>query len=211
MSVATRGDVVSGQDPDSGGLGPAAATIMSFLGLLVVVLGYGWWRSERDRRAGAPKTAPVPPTPAPPAEVRQAFPTRRVIGYVGAAEGPLAGAEADAQESAIKEECERRGWTLLNVFHEVAGGERDALDYALERIHAGDATGLVVSKLDSVGRAASERGHLFERLDAMSACFVALDAGIDTTSQDGALAAGLMVGETRKEGERALTSHRNGK
>jgi peptidoglycan hydrolase-like protein with peptidoglycan-binding domain len=210
-SVTTRGDVVFGPEPDSGGLGPAAATIMSFLGLLVVALGYGWWRSERDKRVPAPTTAPVPPPPTPPAEIRHASPARRVIGYVGASEGPLEGTEADAQESAIKEECERRGWTLLNVFHEVAGGERDALAYALERIHAGDATGLVVSKLDSVRHAPSELADLFQRLEAVSACFVALDAGIDTTTREGALAAGLMVGDTRKEGKRALANHRNGK
>lgn len=208
-TVATRGGVASRQDPDSGPLGPATAPIMSLLGLLVVLLAHGWWRSDRAKRALAPTTTPVPPTPAPPAEIRTASPTRRVIGYVGAVAGPLAGPEAETQESAIKEECERRGWTLLNVFHEVAGGERDALAYALERIHAGDATGLVVSKYDSVGHAASELGNLFERLEVVRACFVALDAGIDTTSREGALAAGLLVGVTRKERKRALASGRN--
>jgi hypothetical protein len=180
---------------------------MSVLGLLLlVVLAYGWWRSDRGEREPAPTTASVPPTPAPPADIRPAFPARRVIGYVGAVEA----AEAEAQENAIKDECERRGWTLLDVFHEVAGGERDALAYALERIHARDATGLVVSKLDSVGHAPSELGELFHRLDAVPACFVALDAGIDTTSREGARAAGLLVGVTRKEGDRALVSRQNG-
>jgi peptidoglycan hydrolase-like protein with peptidoglycan-binding domain len=210
-SVATQGGVAARQGPDSGALGHAAATIMSLLALLlVVVLAYAWWRSDRATRAPAPTTGPVPPTPAPPEEIRLAFPARRVIGYVGAAEGPHAGAEAEAQENAIEEECERRGWTLVDVFHEVAGGERDALAYALERIQAGDATGLVVSKLDSVGHAASELGNLFERLEAVPACFVALDAGIDTTSRGGALAAGLLVGVARKEGDRALASGPNG-
>ncbi len=206
-SVATRGGVASRQDPSSGALGSAGATIISLLGLLAVVLAFGWWRSDRDKRAPAP--TPVPPSPAPPVEIRPTYPARRVIGYVGAAD-PLPGAEAEAQEVAIEEECKRRGWTLVDVFHEVAGGERDALAYALERIHAGDATGLVVSKLDSVGHGASELGNLLERLEAVPACFVALDAGIDTTSREGAMAAALLVGMSRKERERALASGRNG-
>jgi peptidoglycan hydrolase-like protein with peptidoglycan-binding domain len=209
-SVATRSGVASRQDSEVGAVGRAAAPIISLLGLLVVLLAHGWWRSERDKRSSARTTVAVPQTLAPLAEIPPAFPAQRVIGYVGAAEGPLAGAEAEAQESAIKEECERRGWALLDVFHEVAGGERDALAYALERIHAGDATGLVVSRFDSVAHAASELGNLFERVEALPACFVALDAEIDTTGREGALATGLLVGVLRKERKRSVTNGRNG-
>ena len=129
-----------------------------------------------------------------------------MVGYLGPAEGSLVDTQAEAQEHAIEGECIRRGWTLVNVFKEVAGGERDALAYTLERIQEGYATGLVVCSLNNVGASVAELGHLLERLGEMSAYLVALDGGIDTTTREGALAAARLVRVTRSERERAMAS-----
>jgi DNA invertase Pin-like site-specific DNA recombinase len=133
-----------------------------------------------------------------------------VVGYLGPAEGSLVDTRGEAQEHAIEGECIRRGWTLVDVFKEVAGGERDALAYTLERIEEGYATGLVVCGLNDVGASVAERGYLLERLGEMSAFLVALDGGIDTTTPEGALAAARLVRVTRSERERAVASTGNG-
>jgi hypothetical protein len=194
-------------DSDPVAVGGGALTLMAMLGLLVLALGYGRWRSSRETRASA---HPVGSAPAA-APVRPAQPGgRRVVGYLGPVEGSLVETQGEAQEHAIEGECIRRGWTLVDVFKEVAGGERDALAYTLERIQDGYATGLVVCSLNNVGASAAELGHLLERLGEMSAHLVALDGGIDTTTREGALAAALLVRVTRSERERAVASIGNG-
>jgi peptidoglycan hydrolase-like protein with peptidoglycan-binding domain len=204
VATSPRGD----SEPEAVGGDRDALTLMAMLGLLVLALGYGRWRSSRETRASA---HPVSSTPAA-APVRPAQPRgRRVVGYLGPAEGSLVDTQAEAQEHAIEGECIRRGWTLVDVFKEVAGGERDALAYTLERIQQGYATALVVCSLNSVGASAAELGHLLERLGEMSAYLVALDGGIDTTTREGALAAALLVRATRSERERAVASTGNGR
>jgi hypothetical protein len=201
VATSPRGD----SDPEA--VGGDALTLMAMLGLLALALVWGRWRSRPKDRA------PADPVGSPPAAppIRFAQPRgRRVVGYLGAAEGSVVDIQAEAQELAIEWECIRRGWTLVNVFKEVPGGERDALAYTLERIQDGYATGLVVCSLNNVGASAAELGHLLERLGEMSAHLVALDGGIDTTTREGALAAALLVRVTRSERERGAASTGNG-
>ena len=202
VATLPRGD----SDPEAVGGDPL--TFMAMLGFLVLALAYGRWRSSPENRASA---HPVNSAPAA-VPIRPAQPSgRRVVGYLGPAEGSLVDARrGEAQERAIEGECIRRGWTLMNVFKEVAGGERDALSYTLERIEEGYATGLVVCSLNDVGASVAELGHLLERLGEMSAYLVALDGGIDTTTPEGALAAARLARVTRSERERAVASTGNG-
>jgi hypothetical protein len=198
-----RGD----SGPEAVDWGALTLTLMAMLGLLVLALAYGRWRGGPETRVSAD---PVSSAPAA-VPIRPAQPSgRRVVGYLGPGEGSLVDTRAEAQEHAIEGECIRRGWTLVNVFKEVAGGERDALDYTLERMQEGYATGLVVCSLNNVGASVAELGHLLERLGEMSAHLVAQDGGIDTTTREGALAAALLVRVTRSERERVTASTGNG-
>jgi peptidoglycan hydrolase-like protein with peptidoglycan-binding domain len=195
-------------DSDSEAVGVSALTLMAMLGLLVLVLGYGRWRSSHQEPASAHTVSSA--LAAAPAPLAQGS-GRHVVGYLGPAEGSLADTQTEAQEHAIERECIRRGWTLVNVFKEVAGGERDALAYALERIQEGYATGLVVRSLNDLGASAAELGHLLERLGELPACLVALDDGVDTTTREGTLAAARLVRAARGERERAVASNGNGR
>jgi peptidoglycan hydrolase-like protein with peptidoglycan-binding domain len=183
-------------------LSPAAPTVVAILALLVLALGFGWWRSER-----------VSPATAPEGETDEAE-SPRVVAYLGESEngyGSPSGVETEAQEEEIEAECRRRGWELLEVLREVpGGGEREALLYALERIGAGDATCLMVGRMERVGGSVSELGRLLEWLGKAHASLVVLDVGVDTTSREGALAANVLVSVTRAERRRSLVRMENG-
>jgi hypothetical protein len=201
---AARGSVVTpprrDSDPEAVG-GDALTLVIAMLGLLVFALAYGRWRSNPG-----PRTSADPVGSGPAAQPNG----RRVIGYLGPPVGSLVHTRAEAQEQAIERECIRRGWTLVSVFKEVAGGEREALAYTLERIQEGHATGLVVCSLNDVGASAAELGHLLERLGEMSACMVALDGGIDTTTRKGVLTAAQLVRLSKSERERAGVASNGG-
>ncbi len=69
-----------------------------------------------------------------------------------------------AQEKAIRAECERRGWRLLDVArdegHSGKNLDRPALHHALQQIAAGEAGGLIVAKLDRASRSVVDFGQL---------------------------------------------------
>jgi hypothetical protein len=182
---------------DSGtfrGLVPVAAVAIL---MLLAVLGLRRWHYARKMRAYA---APARPFPA----VRPARrPGRHVIGYVGTIDRGLTEQEEKSQEQAIEHACRHRGWILLDVLREVPGGGREALGYALEMIEAGRATCLVVADVGSVAGSPTGLARMLDRLARARACFVALDADVDTTTREGELAAALMVAVTKNAHERA--------
>ncbi len=115
-----------------------------------------------------------------------------------------------AQEKAIRAECQRRGWTLLDFArdegHSGKSLDRPALHGALERIAAGEAGGLVVAKLDRASRSVVDFGRLLEWFDAADATLVALDLGMDTSTSSGRLVANVMASVA--EWERSVIGER---
>jgi hypothetical protein len=79
-----------------------------------------------------------------------------MIGYVrvSTADQVESGLGLAAQETAIREEAERRGWDLEIVRDEGRSGKRvnPGLRSALDDLRAGLADGLVVAKLDRLAR-----------------------------------------------------------
>jgi peptidoglycan hydrolase-like protein with peptidoglycan-binding domain len=189
--------------PD-GSLSPAAPTVVAILALLVLALGFGWWRSER----GSPATGPEGDMDGPEAT------SPRVVAYLGESPngyGNPSGVEVEAQEEELEAECRRRGWELVEVLGEVPGGrDREALVYALERIGAGDATCLMVGRMERVGGSVNELGRLLEWLGKVHASLVVLDVGVDTTSPEGARAANVLVSVTRAERRQSVVRTGNG-
>ena len=127
-------------------------------------------------------------------------PGAAVLGYarVSTAEQADNGYGLAAQEAAIRAECERRGWTLLEVVRdEGASGkslDRPGLHHALERIANGEAAGLIVSKLDRLSRSVIDFATLLSWFTTEAeATLVALDVGIDTSSAGGRLVANVFA------------------
>ncbi len=115
-----------------------------------------------------------------------------------------------AQEKAIRAECQRRDWTLLDVArdegHSGKNLDRPALHGALQQIAAGEAGGLVVAKLDRASRSVVDFGRLLEWFDAADATLVALDLGMDTSTSSGRLVANVMASVA--EWERSVIGER---
>lgn len=125
---------------------------------------------------------------------------RAVVGYVRVStdEQVDSGAGLAAQRAAIAREVERRGWTLLAI-HEDAGvsgksvAGRVGLQEALEAIEGGEASALVVAKLDRLSRSLLDFAALMERSRRRGWALVALDLGVDTTTPSGEMMANVLA------------------
>lgn len=135
----------------------------------------------------------------------------RVVGYVRVSteEQGLSGLGLEAQRGAIVRECSQRGWQLVRIEQDIAGGarlDRPGLSSALEAIAAGEVDGLIVAKLDRLSRSVAQFSSLLERFRAHGWGLVILDLGIDTTTIMGeamaTMAATFAQVERRRIGER---------
>ena len=115
-----------------------------------------------------------------------------VIGYcrVSTTEQGDSGAGLDAQESAIRAECDRRGWNLTALHREVASGKttakRPLLAQSLAALESpGGPRAVVVTKLDRLSRSIIDAPQLLERAHARGWDIVILDMDVDTSTAMG--------------------------
>ena len=123
----------------------------------------------------------------------------RVIGYmrVSTEEQGDSRAGLEAQESAIRDEVQRRGWELVDLRSDVASGgsmrRRDRLGETLRDLAAGRADALVVAKLDRLSRSVADFAGITEVAAKEGWSVVVLDLGVDTTTPTGELIANVMI------------------
>lgn len=134
-----------------------------------------------------------------------------VIGYVRVSteEQGLSGAGLQAQRAAIIAESERRGWTLIEIIEDVGSGKslkRPGIRAALDTLAAGEASALVVAKLDRVSRSLLDFAKIMATAQKQSWALVALDVQVDTTSPSGEAMAHMLA--TFAQFERRLISER---
>jgi DNA invertase Pin-like site-specific DNA recombinase len=136
----------------------------------------------------------------------------RVLGYVRVSSAEQADSRAglDAQRAAITAECERRGWTLIEIVEDAGFSARDmkrpGIRAALEVLKAGDASGLVASKLDRLSRSMIDFTGLMATAQKQNWALVALDCQVDTSTPGGEAMAHVMA--TFAHLERRLISQR---
>ena len=140
-----------------------------------------------------------------------------VLGYASADAQQRDRASSDLRRQAgeITSECERRGLHVLEVVREQERQhrrplERPGLGYALGRIAAGDARGLVVSELSRVSHSLAELGRVLEWLASCEARFVAAGPGLDTEEEAGRLAAQTIIEVSRWDRQRLAERTRRG-
>lgn len=126
-------------------------------------------------------------------------PTLAVVGYtrVSTTDQANDGFGLQAQEKAIAQECEKRGWSLVSIEsdHGESGKslDRPALRSALDKVASGEAGGLVVSKLDRLSRSVADFASLLAWFTDSERTLIALDLGIDTSTPGGRLVANVFA------------------
>jgi DNA invertase Pin-like site-specific DNA recombinase len=124
---------------------------------------------------------------------------RVVVDYVRVSTDlqELNGAGLDAQRAAIEAECERRGRLLATVYDDVASGgsmtKRLGTSEALAAIERGDATAVVVARLDGLSRSLVDFAALVDRSRRKGWEIVVLDLGVDTTTPNGEAMTGMLA------------------
>jgi DNA invertase Pin-like site-specific DNA recombinase len=119
---------------------------------------------------------------------------QRALGYVSAVDADAHGSDLEAQTELIRAACARHGFESVEVVrdfesHSSSDLERPGLNYAIERLEAGDASCLVVASLERLTRSAAHLGTLIDRLGESDIRLVVLDIELDTGNADGRLAA----------------------
>jgi DNA invertase Pin-like site-specific DNA recombinase len=136
----------------------------------------------------------------------------QVLGYVRVSteEQGLSGAGLQAQRAAILAECDRRGWSLVEVIEDVGKSGKDlkrpGIRAALEILAAGQASALVVSKLDRISRSLIDFAGIMVIAQKQSWALVALDVQVDTSTPSGEAMAHMLA--TFSQFERRLISER---
>ena len=136
-----------------------------------------------------------------------------MIGYVRVSTDDQAdsGAGLEAQRGAIRAECDRRGWVLLEILEDAgASGKtlkgRPALAEALAMVGDGAAGAIVVAKLDRLSRSLLDFAGLMARAQREHWNLVALDLGIDLSTPAGEFMANVMA--SAAQWERRIISQR---
>jgi DNA invertase Pin-like site-specific DNA recombinase len=123
----------------------------------------------------------------------------RMLAYlrVSTAEQRDNGHGLPAQKAAIKAEAKRRGdWKLDWVEDRGVSArstQRPGLAYALARLDAGDADGLVVARLDRLSRSLLDLLTLIQRADREGWTLVCLDPLLDLSTAAGRLSAHVLM------------------
>jgi len=120
-------------------------------------------------------------------------------GYVrvSTAEQAGSGLGLSAQRQKIRQACRERSWTLHTTFEDAASGRsmdgRSGLQEAMESVARGEATGIVVAKLDRLSRSLLDFAKLMEQSRREGWALVALDLGVDTSTPQGELMATVLA------------------
>lgn len=123
----------------------------------------------------------------------------RLLGYlrVSTAEQAESGLGLAAQETAIVDTARARGFELVDLIRDEGESgkslERPGLEQALRMIVAGEADGLIVSKLDRLSRSVVDFGYLLEWCDHAGVTLIALDLGVDTSTAGGRMIAHVLM------------------
>ena len=121
-----------------------------------------------------------------------------VVAYlrVSTDEQVQSGLGLEAQRTAVEQEAARRGWSVVWEVDEGVSGKlrnRPALDRALARLRAGEATALVVAKMDRLGRSVIQASDVLETARRQKWDLIVLDLGMDLTTPHGKAMAQMLA------------------
>lgn len=133
---------------------------------------------------------------------------KRTLGYVrvSTAEQANSGAGLAAQRKAIRDECKRRGWELVEVVadegYSAGSLKRPGIQRALDALDRGEADALIVAKLDRLSRSLLDFTGTVARAESKGWAVVCLDNDLDMTKPTGKMMANLLAVFAEFERER---------
>jgi DNA invertase Pin-like site-specific DNA recombinase len=136
----------------------------------------------------------------------------RALGYtrVSTTEQADSRAGLEAQRQAIASECKRRGWELVDVIEDAGYSAKDmkrpGVQAALEVLRSGEASAIVVAKLDRLSRSMLDFSRIMNRAQQESWALVALDLAVDSSTPAGEAMAHMLA--TFAQFERRLIGQR---
>jgi len=119
------------------------------------------------------------------------------IGYIRVSTDDQAesGAGLAAQRLTIRSECQSRGLTLLEIVEDAGFSAktlaRPALTRALDQLAGGEASVLIVAKLDRLARSVADFANIVRLAERQGWAVLACDLGVDMTSPTGGLLANI--------------------
>lgn len=136
--------------------------------------------------------------------------TKHMLGYlrVSTEEQERSGLGVEAQEAAIKAECERRGWTY-ELFSDLGCSGKHVnpeLRRGLAMLSTGQFDGLLVAKLDRLARSVRHASAIIDSAVTQGWALVVLDNALDLTTPGGRAMANMLA--TFAELERDLIATR---
>lgn len=135
---------------------------------------------------------------------------------VSTAAQAASGVGMEAQRDALERAAATQGLVIAGWFEDAGRSgasmaRRPGLQDALAEIAAGRAGGLIVAKIDRLGRSSADVCTLVERAQREGWRLVALDAGLDTTTAAGEMVAAALAMaarfEWRRISERQVDKH----
>lgn len=136
--------------------------------------------------------------------------TKHMIGYVRVSteEQERSGLGVEAQEAAIRLECERRGWTVELMRDLGCSGKHvnPELRRGLDMLSSGQFDGLMVAKLDRLARSVRHASAVIDDAIRQGWALVVLDNALDLTTPGGRAMANMLA--TFAELERDLIASR---
>lgn len=122
---------------------------------------------------------------------------------VSTAEQATEGASLDAQEAALIEAAERKGFRVEVIREEGKSGKnlngRPALREALQRLDAGEAAALYAQRLDRLSRSVADFAHLLDRATRKGWTVAVLDADVDTSTPSGEFLVNVLASAAQYE------------
>ncbi len=136
--------------------------------------------------------------------------SKHMLAYVrvSSEEQARSGLGVEAQEAAIKEACQRRGWTYELAYDLGCSGKHvnPELRRGLDLLDAGQFDGLVVAKLDRLARSVRHASAIIDSAITQGWALVVLDNALDLTTPGGRAMANMLA--TFAELERDLIATR---
>lgn len=122
---------------------------------------------------------------------------------VSTTEQATEGASLDAQEAALVEAAERKGYRVEVIREEGKSGKslngRPELRAALERLDRGEAAALYAQRLDRLSRSVADFAHLLDRAKRKGWTVAVLDADVDTSTPSGEFLVNVLASAAQYE------------